>query len=206
MKFEDWKDHFNRLYVCKIFPETWAQFSIAGEWKGNSNGGPYPPLSESLEKEETKKDSKKESNKKEGGVKVHIIDTNDRWFNNPQYRLTVHKRTNVIISLMQEDINHKSNGKGKDYIACNFMVVRVRSKKDRLWEVKQEDIVNKMAEGANRLPQREIMESLTLTNIHDKKQCHYIIVPNIENEEKVNRKEGKPFYLRIFASEHVDLV
>ena len=24
MRFEDWKAHFNRLYVCKIFPETWG--------------------------------------------------------------------------------------------------------------------------------------------------------------------------------------
>jgi calpain, invertebrate len=50
------------------------------------------------------------------------------------------------------------------------------------------------------------METLTLSNVHDKKNCHYIIVPNVENEEKVSKKDGKPFYLRIFASEHVDLV
>ena len=34
---------------------------------------------------------------------VHL-DTDDKWFNNPQYRLTVQKKTQVIISLMQEDI------------------------------------------------------------------------------------------------------
>jgi calpain, invertebrate len=140
MRFDDWKLHFNRLYVCKIFPETWSQFSVAGEWKGNSNGGPYPVGGDMEEKEESKNERK---NKKDAGVRVHAIDTNDKWFNNPQYRLTVHKKTTVIISLMQEDINHKNIGKGKDYIAVNFMVVRVRSKKDRLWEVKPEDIVNK---------------------------------------------------------------
>ena len=96
MTFEHWKEHFNRLYVCKIFPETWSQYSVAGEWKGNTNGGPYPPEQfTDIKKEETKKDTKKET-----GMNVHAIDTNDKWFNNPQYRLTVKKKTTVIISLM----------------------------------------------------------------------------------------------------------
>lgn len=109
---------------------------------------------------------------------MHAIDTNDKWFNNPQYRLTVHKKTTVIISLMQEDVNTPL---GKPYIPVNFMVVRVKSKKDRLWEVRKEDIVLNAGVGANRLGQREITETLTLTNIHDKKNCHYIIVPNAES-------------------------
>ena len=198
MRFEDWKTHFNRIFVCKIFNETWSQFSIQGEWKGNSNGGPYPVEAEdAVKKEETKIDKKKE-----GGVKTHAIDTNDKWFNNPQYRLTVHKKTTVIISLMQEDVN---TPQGKPYISVNFMVVRVKSKKDRLWEVRKEDIILNAGVGANRLGQREITETLTLTNIHDKKNCHYIIVPNVENESSV-KKEGRQFFLRVFASEHCDLV
>jgi hypothetical protein len=51
MRFEDWKAHFNRLYVCKIFPETWSQYSVHGEWKGNSNGGPYPAVHEEKDEE-----------------------------------------------------------------------------------------------------------------------------------------------------------
>lgn len=206
MKFDDWKTVFNRVYLCKIFPESWHQFSVAGEWKGNSNGGPYPGLSEELDDgEEVKKEEGKKQvvdKKKEVGVKQHHIDTNDKWFNNPQYRLTVFKKTTVIISLMQEDVN---TGQAKDYIAVNFMIVRVRSKKDRLWEVKKEDIVMQAGQGAQRLGQREIMETMTLSNVHDKKNCHYIIVPNAENEEKI-KKDGKPFFLRIFASEKVELV
>ena len=65
------------------------------------------------------------------------LDTNDRWFNNPQYRLTVTKKTQVIISLMQEDMALS----GKPYIPVNFLVVRVRSKRERLWEVDRDDIV-----------------------------------------------------------------
>lgn len=135
-------------------------------------------------------------------MKQHKIDTNDKWFNNPQYRLTVHKKTTVIISLMQED----SRTSNKPYIPVNFMVVRVKSRKDRLWEVKKEDIVLEAGVGAQRLPQREITETVVLNPVHDKKNVHYIIVPNVENESNVNKKEGKLFFLRFFASEHVDLV
>lgn len=117
----------------------------------------------------------------------------------------MHKKTTVIISLMQEDISVVSSKK-QEYIAVNFMIVRVRSKKDRLWEVKKEDIVLYAGEDENRLAQREITETITLTDIHEKKPCHYIIVPNVMNVGSVNKKDGKHFFLRIFASEHVDLV
>jgi hypothetical protein len=71
------------------------------------------------------------------------LDSNDKWFNNPQFRLSVNKKTQVIISLMQED-EKTSN---KQYIPVNFIVVRTKSKKDRLWEVEKNDIVLEAAEG-----------------------------------------------------------
>ena len=46
------------------------EFSIEGEWKGNTAGGPYPPSI-----------SKDEEEKKEPSHELN--DTNDRWFNNP---------------------------------------------------------------------------------------------------------------------------
>ena len=39
---------------------------------------------------------------------------------------------------------------------------------------------------------------------HDKKNVHYIIVPNTEIENK--KEEERPFFLRIFASEQIDVV
>ena len=38
----------------------------------------------------------------------------------------------------------------KQYIPVNFMVVRVKSKRDRLWEVKKEDIVLEASKGSSR--------------------------------------------------------
>jgi hypothetical protein len=52
MKFDDFCAHFNKVYLCKIFPANWAQYSIHGEWNGNTAGGPYPV--EELSNEENK--------------------------------------------------------------------------------------------------------------------------------------------------------
>lgn len=186
MDYKDWKANYNKVYVCKIFPATWSQFSIKGEWKGITHGGPYPVQAD--RDEEAK------------GTNVHL-DTNDKWFNNPQYRLTVTKKTQVIISLMQEDFALTQ----KNYIIVNFLVVRVRSKRDRLWEVDRDDIVLEAAKGLQRFKQREITCTLWLNPTHDKKPCHYIIVPNIENEP-VKAADERPFFLRVFTSEPVELV
>ncbi len=53
---------------------------------------------------------------------------------------------------MQED-SALSNNK---YIPVNFLVVRVRSKRDRLWEVDRDDIELEAAKGLQRFKQREI--------------------------------------------------
>ena len=74
-----------------------------------------------------------------------MLDTNDKWFNNPQYRLTVTKKTNVIISLMQEDFNLSK----RPIIPVNFLVVRVKSRRDRLWEVVKDDVVLEAARGGS---------------------------------------------------------
>jgi hypothetical protein len=68
MRYEDWCAHYNKMYICKIFPASWSQYSIQGEWKGNTAGGPYPP---SVTRDEEEKGTHE------------IADTNDRWFNNP---------------------------------------------------------------------------------------------------------------------------
>jgi hypothetical protein len=68
MQWSDWIANYNRVYVCKLFPSNWSQFSIHGEWQGNSAGGPYPIQAD------------RDEEVKDGHSK---LDTNDRWFNNP---------------------------------------------------------------------------------------------------------------------------
>ena len=190
MRFEEWKSNYNKVYVCKIFPSTWTQFSVQGEWKGNTAGGNFPFLDDVKKNEESKEESL-----------AALLDTNDKWFNNPQYRVTVTKRTNVIISLMQEDFNISK----RPIIPVNFLVVRVKSRRDRLWEVEKDDVILEAARGGSSVEQRELTRSIQLLPIHDKKPVHYIIVPNTELDGK-NKEEERSFFLRVFASEQIELV
>ena len=155
-----------------------------GEWRGNLAGGAYPPMVD------------RDEENKEGHTKN---DTNDRWFNNPQYRITVSKKTQVIISLMQEDEKISK----RPYIPVNFLVVRVKSKRERLWEVDKDDVVLEAAEGLQRFEQREITKTTWLYPVHDKRNVHYIIVPNTTIDNK--KEEERPFFLRVFSSEHIDV-
>lgn len=68
--------------------------------------------------------------------KFSRLDTDDRWFNNPQYRIKVTKRTTTIISLMQED-KRATDGKTK-FVAVNFIVVRCAGRNTRIWEMPEE--------------------------------------------------------------------
>jgi hypothetical protein len=161
MRYDDFCAHFNKLYLCKIFPATYSQFSIHGEWVGNFAGGPYP-FEDVVQTADEKKDE-------------HIKnDTNDRWFNNPQFRISVTKKTNLILSLMQEDEKVSK----RPYIPVNFLVVRVKSKRDRLWEINKNEIVLEAAGGINTFAQREITKNCVLYPEHDKKPVHYMIIPN----------------------------
>ena len=198
MKSDDFFAHFNKLYLCKIFPSTWSQYSIHGEWMGNTAGGPYP--FETLQ-DKDKENKEKAEDGKEVTAEPVKNDTNDRWFNNPQYRISVTKKTNIILSLMQEDEKVSK----RPYIPVNFLVVRVKSRRDRLWEIKKEDIVMEASEGHQRFGQREITKNCVLLPEHDKKPVHYMIIPNTEDTQN-KKDEERPFFLRIFASEPIDLV
>jgi len=68
----------------------------------------------------------------------------------------------------------------RPYIPVNFLVVRVKSKRDRLWEIRKGYVVLEASEGLQRFAQREITKNCTLLPEHDKKPVHYMIIPNTE--------------------------
>ena len=39
MLFDEFITSFNTLYYCRIFPDSWSQYTIPGEWKGITAGG-----------------------------------------------------------------------------------------------------------------------------------------------------------------------
>ena len=44
------------------------------------------------------------SNTETGNIPEYLqLDTDEKWFNNPQFKIKVHKETKLYISLMQED-------------------------------------------------------------------------------------------------------
>lgn len=92
----------------------------------------------------------------------------------------------------------------KHYIPVNFLVVRVKSKRDRLWEVDRDDIEYEAAKGMQRFKQREITTTLWLSPTHNNKPVHYVIVPNIE-AEPMKQSDERPFFLRVFASDPMEL-
>lgn len=102
---------------------------------------------------------------------------------------------------MQEDEKISKRG----YIPVNFLVVRVKSKRDRLWEINKSDIVMEAAEGLTRFAQREITKNCTLYPEHEKKPVHYMIIPNTEASQN-KKEEERPFFLRVFSSEQIELV
>lgn len=58
------------------------------------------------------------------------MESDDRWFNNPQYRIKVMKDTKIYISLMQAD----EKISGQPYVPVSFMIVATKSKSERVWE------------------------------------------------------------------------
>lgn len=79
MSFNEWYVHFNKLFVCKVFPQSWESYSIESNWQGKTNGGVCPPRSVY-----------------DGPDPVPDylqLETDEKWFNNPQFRVKVNKET-----------------------------------------------------------------------------------------------------------------
>lgn len=60
------------------------------------------------------------------------------------------------------------------------------------------------AVGGQVFAQREICRTANFYPLYDKKPCHYIIVPNTVQDSK--KDDERPFFLRIFTSEEIELV
>lgn len=104
---------------------------------------------------------------------------------------------------MQED----SRISKRPIIPVNYLIVRVKSRRDRLWElpIDKDDLILEAAPSGSSVELRELTQTIWLNPQHDKKDVHYIIVPNTELEGN-KKEEERPFFLRIFASETIDLV
>jgi calpain len=119
MSLSDFMLQFDRVAVNKVFPENWEVYSIEGEWSGKTNGGRCPTnlnqlgdktfaIGEKTHFEQHMVSQPKnfmlETKDKANKLAEHIqFESDDRWFNNPQFKIKVNKDTKLYISLMQED-------------------------------------------------------------------------------------------------------
>ena len=92
------------------------QYSIESQWQGKTAGNICPP--------------KAVYHLNDPKPEYIQLDSDERWFNNTQFRIKVFKDTKIYISLMQE--NEKLSR--VPYIKTNFMVITARNKKIRIWE------------------------------------------------------------------------
>lgn len=44
MTFDDWMSHFNTLYYCRLFSNSWSQYCLTGEWIDTTSGGAPPKV------------------------------------------------------------------------------------------------------------------------------------------------------------------
>ena len=351
MSFDDWLTYFNRIYYCRIFPETWSQMVIPGKWTSVTSGGAPPKVSpwhpEKFIQKENKKDlfgamgtpsmmaqsmlkglnkktmgqtslyqspalggkttmlpnnaltsnklgqmiskkglapsirvqpsintinskaisqksgtdkksnlnsnttqnqnqnkatedktSKTVKSKKKQVAKVvynpikrnTIIDTEDRFFLNPQYKIEITPGTRLNISLMQEDKKTQEN----NYLSVAFLLIYCKGRYSRVWEIKQENIIRKAIsefenpdDPSEKLNKRETTIQLdyyeTLKKINEGRKkkiprgepIQMNLIPYIDyNTKYETERQGKlvqfkihavetVFWLRLFASTNI---
>jgi Calpain family cysteine protease len=125
MSYGDFTARFTHLYACRIFPDdSFRQYCVHGEWAGKTAGGaPHMRTSSTnisssksgrgdapLSKDQLAAQARMKENLRRTSVVDVQQDGDPFWFNNPQYRLTVDKPTEVLVSLMQQVCMICNNG------------------------------------------------------------------------------------------------
>lgn len=121
MKYENFIKEFNTVYIIKIFdPTVYKTYSLKGYWQDKTLAGcPVDlntkyPINTRFEHNFTQ------------------MDSDDSWFNNPQYRVKVSKKTKLHISLIQQD--NTASGEERSYTSVDFYVIQNLSGLQRVWE------------------------------------------------------------------------
>ena len=162
-------------------------------------------------------------------IRNTIIDTEDRFFLNPQYKIEITPGTRLNISLMQEDKKIQEN----NYLSVAFLLIYCRGRYSRVWEIKEENIIKKavseieVPEGQEKKNKRETTIQLdyldTLKKINEGRKkkiprgesIQMNLIPYIDyNTKYETERQGKTvqfkihavetvFWLRIFASTNI---
>ena len=158
-----------------------------------------------------------------------IVDTEDRFFLNPQYKIEISPGTRLNISLMQEDKKTQDN----NYLSVAFLLIYCKGRYSRVWEIKEENIIRKAVsefenpDDGEKLNKRETTIQLdyydTLKKINEGRKkkiprgepIQMNLIPYIDyNTKYETERQGKlvqfkihavetVFWLRLFASTNI---
>ena len=153
-----------------------------------------------------------------------IIDTEEAFFLNPQYKIELKPYSKIIISLMQKD-QKMNNG---NYVKINFMIVLTKGRYSRIWDLDEKKLIKKAINDKDDGNRREIVMNIDFREIIRKynsqnmkklpinKDHLYInLIPYLEYtakyeiEKKGNQRIFKPYrpdanyWLRIFANDDI---
>ena len=121
MKIENFLKEFNKVYVLRFLSPEMTTFSLKGVWKDNLLAGMPSDLNAKYPESQRRV------------LPFTRMDSDDKWFNNPQYRLQVFEPTRLVIELSQLDTT--ASGVENEYFSIGFSVFKSSNNKNRIWEM-----------------------------------------------------------------------
>jgi calpain len=191
MLFEQWILHFNIVYTCRIYPSSWHQFCIPGQFMDQTSGGApvhNDELSEenkdekSIIKQKTNTINTKSIDKKQDDLKLEKKGSNiveKKESAELKYREIIKR---VIIKdsddrwflnpqykleikpktkLIISMIQEDDKLSGKSYQPYNFIILLCSGKYSRVWDIKKENVIKKAITNKDSETSREIVCQLT---------------------------------------------
>ena len=177
MKYENFIKEFNTVYIIKIFnPSDFKIYSLKGYWKNKTLAG--CPIDLNI---------KYPLNNRHTHTFTQM-DSDDSWFNNPQYKIRVSTKTKLYISLIQHDNTY--SGEEPNYIPVDFYVIQNTSGTQRIWEFPDESkILLHANQDANQIKGTDTKDITLNKSIVEQKNLFLSTQGN--NIETENTTEGK---------------
>jgi len=209
MLWEDLLTVFDTMFVCRLFGDNYNQYLIQGEWTKHTAGGEHKLQKQARKGTSSKSKSNTESkfgtsiiencasyNPNKHKYTHTLVDTDYKWFNNPQFLISCNSKTSLYISLTRDSVQVD------DAKALGFVMAKVRGNRhDRLWELTAESahVYSSQREFPAVSDDNDLREAC-IGNIGIDKGFTYVLIPTI----RTPRVDGD-FTLRIFSEKPLNV-